>query len=75
MEQRKNYLYQQGDNPIKASQGESKYHLGAASPILSQGDLMGSVLLLLEEHDKPLGQSEQGLTKAIAGFLGKQMES
>ena len=30
---------------------------------------------LLEEHDKPLGQSEQGLTKAIAGFLGKQMES
>ena len=75
MEQRKNYLYQQGDNPIKASQGESKYHLGAASPILSQGDLMGSVLLLLEENDKPLGQSEQGLTKAIAGFLGKQMES
>ena len=75
MEQRKNYLYQQGDNPIKASQGESKYHLGAASPILSQGDLMGCVLLLLEVHDKPLGQSEQGLTKAIAGFLGKQMES
>ena len=75
MEQRKNYLYQQGDNPIKAAQGESKYHLGAASPILSQGNLTGSVLLLLEEHDKPLGQSEQGLTKAIAGFLGKQMES
>ena len=75
MEQRKNYLYQQGDKPILASQGESKYHLGAASPILSQGDLMGSVLLLLEEHDTPLGQSEQDLTKAIAGFLGKQMES
>ena len=75
MEQRKNYLYQQGDKPILASQGESTYHLGAASPILSQGDLMGSVLLLLEEHDTPLGQSEQDLTKAIAGFLGKQMES
>ena len=75
MEQRKNYLYQQGDKPILASQGESKYHLGAASPILSQGDLMGSVLLLLEEHDTPQAQSEQDLTKAIAGFLGKQMES
>ena len=51
MEQRKNYLYQAGENPIPASRGEEKYHLGAASPILSQGDLMGSVLLLLGENE------------------------
>ena len=75
MEQRKNYLYQSGDSPIPASQGEDKYHLGAASPILSQGDLMGSVLLLLGEQDKPLGISDQNLTKTVAGFLGRQMES
>ncbi len=75
MEQRKNYLYQSGDSPIPASQGEEKYHLGAASPILSQGDLMGSVLLLLGEQDKPLGISDQNLTKTVAGFLGRQMES
>ena len=75
MEQRKNYLYQAGENPIPASRGEEKYHLGAASPILSQGDLMGSVLLLLAENDKPLGLSDQNLTKTVAGFLGRQMES
>ena len=75
MEQRKNYLYQMGDSPIPASRGEERYHLGAASPILSQGDLMGSVLLLLGENDKPLGMSDQNLTKTVAGFLGKQMES
>ena len=75
MEQRKNYLYQVGENPIPASRGEEKYHLGAASPILSQGDLMGSVLLLLGENDKPLGLSDQNLTKTVAGFLGRQMES
>ena len=75
MEQRKNYLYQAGENPIPASRGEEKYHLGAASPILSQGDLMGSVLLLLGENDKPLGLSDQNLTKTVAGFLGRQMES
>ena len=75
MEQRKNYLYQAGEHPIPASQGEEKYHLGAASPILSQGDLMGSVLLLLGENDKPLGISDQNLTKTVAGFLGRQMES
>ena len=46
MEQRKNYLYKNGDAPILAADGEEKYHLGAAAPILSQGDLMGCVLLL-----------------------------
>ena len=75
MEQRKNYLYKSGESPIQAAQGEERYHLGAASPILSQGDLMGSVLLLLGENDQPLLPSDQNLTRAVAGFLGKQMES
>ena len=52
-----------------------QYHLGAAAPILSQGDLMGSVLLLLSEGDSPLQEADQGLAKTVAGFLGKQMES
>ena len=75
MEQRKQYLYQSGDAPIRAAEGAEKYHLGAASPILSQGDLMGAVLLILGENDQPLSESDQNLTKAIAGFLGKQMEN
>ena len=75
MEQRKNYLFKSGDNPIQPAEGEEKYHLGAAAPILSQGDLMGSVLLLLGENDSPLQEADQGLVKTAAGFLGKQMES
>ena len=75
MEQRRHYLYKSGDTPIRAAAGEDKYHLGAASPILSQGDLMGAVLLLLEEDDQPLQPADQGLAKTAAGFLGKQMES
>ena len=75
MEQRKNYLFQTGDTPIPAAEGQEKYHLGAASPILSQGDLMGCVLLLLGEGDKPLQEADQSLVKTVAGFLGKQMES
>ena len=50
-------------------------HLGAVSPILSQGDLMGAVLLLLGENDTPLQEADQGLAKTAAGFLGRQMES
>ena len=75
MEQRHNYLFRQGDHPIFAADGAEKYHLGAAAPILSQGDLMGCVMLLLGEEDSPLQESDQSLTKLAAGFLGRQMES
>ncbi len=75
MEQRKNYRYQSGEAQIRAAEGADKYHLGAASPILSQGDLMGCVMLLLGENDKPLQEADQGLVQTVAGFLGKQMES
>ena len=75
MEQRCNYLFKPGQAPLRAAEGTDKYHLGAASPILSQGDLMGCVLLLLGENDDPLKESDQMLAKTAAGFLGKQMES
>ena len=75
MEQRKNYLYKAGDVPIFAADGAEKYHLGAAAPILSQGDLMGCVMLLLGDGDGPLAESDQDLAKTAAGFLGLQMES
>ncbi len=75
MEQRRNYLFRNGDTPIYAADGAEKYRLGAASPILSQGDLMGCVMLLLDEGDSPLQEADQGLARIAAGFLGKQMES
>ena len=75
MENRKNYRYMPGDTPIRAAEGSDKYHLGVAAPILSQGDLMGCVMLLLGENDGPLEESDQKLAQTVAGFLGKQMES
>ena len=75
MEQRRNYLFRAGDTPIFAADGEDKYRLGAAAPILSQGDLMGCVMLLLDEEAGPLQEADQCLARTAAGFLGKQMES
>ena len=74
MKQRKNYLHHQGEPRIAVSEDAGKYHLGAAAPILSQGDLMGCVMLLLEEKDRALGEQDQSLARTAAGFLGKQME-
>ena len=75
MEQRRNYLFHPGDTPVFAADGEEKYRLGAASPILSQGDLMGCVMLLLGENDGPLAEGDQSVAKTAAGFLGRQLES
>ena len=75
MEQRRHYRYQPGESMIRASEGTDKYHLGVAAPILSQGDLMGCVMLLMNEGDMPFQEADQGLAKTAAGFLGKQMES
>ena len=75
MEARKNYLYASGESRIQAAEGAEKYHLGAAAPILSQGDLMGCVMLLLGEGDAPLTEQDRRLAQTAASFLGKQMEN
>ena len=73
MQQRKNYRYMPGDTMLKATESSDKYHLGVAAPILCQGDLMGCVMLLMEENDAPLAEADQQLAQTVAGFLGKQM--
>jgi AbrB family transcriptional regulator (stage V sporulation protein T) len=75
MDQRRNYRYQSGETLIRATEGSDKYHLGVAAPILSQGDLMGCVMLLLGEDHTPLQEHDQKLVQTVAGFLGKQMEN
>ena len=75
LEQRKTYLYQSGESHIRVCDTVDRYHLGVATPILSEGDLMGGVLILLEEKDMPLTEPEQKLVQTVAGFLGRQMEN
>ena len=75
MEQRRSYRYQPGEMKVPAARGLEKYHLGVAAPILCQGDLMGCVMLLMEEEDTPLAVEDQRLAQTVAGFLGRHMES
>ena len=75
MEGRKSYRYQVGQTKLRATEESDKYHLGVAAPILSQGDLMGCVMLLMNEEDNPLAEADQKLAQTVAGFLGRQMES
>ena len=75
MEQRKSYRYRAGEARLRPVEAVDRYHLGVAAPIIAEGDLMGCVMLLLQENDKPLAESDQYLAQTAAGFLGRQMEN
>ena len=50
------------------------YYALVQSPIISSGDVCGSVMFLQnKESDRP-GDAEQKLIQAAASYLGKQME-
>lgn len=75
MEQRKFYRYQSGEKQLFPTDSSDKYHLGVAVPILSQGDLIGSVMLLMDESSPTPEESDLKLAQTIAAFLGRQMET
>lgn len=75
MARRKCYRYTPGSMKLQATDGTARYHLGIAAPIVSQGDLMGCVMLLMDEHEQAPAESDQRLAQTVAGFLAKQMEN
>jgi len=70
-------IYQrQGDLPgLPVTDGSDKLITAVAAPILSEGDLLGAVLLIGQEPAPQTGETEYKLAQTIAAFLGKHMES
>ena len=67
IENRRNFTVGDGQ-PLQPIEGV------AYSPIISSGDVCGSVMFLQnKESDRP-GDAEQKLIQAAASYLGKQME-
>lgn len=44
------------------------------TPIICEGDVIGSVILLENDGKSKMGEVEQKLALSAAGFLGRQME-
>ena len=51
-----------------------EYVQEAICPIISEGDVIGSVILLNNDSKKKMGEVEQKLIQSASGFLGRQME-
>ena len=75
MEQRKSYRYAPGGQPVPVVDGSDHHTVGVAAPILAEGDVLGSVVLVTQADEPPLSEDDQKLAQTIASFLGRQMES
>lgn len=52
-----------------------EYHSQVVSPIICEGDVIGSVVITTKENRTRLGETEAKIADSAAGFLGRQMES
>ncbi|MEA4966461.1 MAG: stage V sporulation T C-terminal domain-containing protein [Oscillospiraceae bacterium] len=75
MDLRKIYRYLPGSAKYRASEASEQYFLGVASPILADGDILGCVMILMDETGQPIDEADQKVAQIAAGFLGRQMES
>lgn len=72
---RKIYQRQNGGVNIPVCDSTDKLVVFVAAPILSEGDLLGSVLMVGQDSTIPTGDAEYKLAQTIAAFLGRHMES
>lgn len=75
METRGLYSAESGYCTVPLAEGEDRWCLSVAAPILSHGDVLGCVAFLQQKGGKPAGETAEKLAAAVSGFLGKQMEA
>ncbi len=75
LEARKVYRLERGGADVPVTDGDEKYRVAVAAPILAEGDLLGCVVFVSPVGAPLPGEVELKLAGTVAGFLGKQMES
>ena len=69
-------IYQRAEGQqLPVVEGSDRYLTAVAAPILSEGDLLGLVILAGQEPMIAVGDTEYKLAQTIAAFLGRHMES
>ena len=53
---------------------QNKYNAQIICPIVSDGDVIGSVILLSKDSNTKMGETELKVVQSAAGFLSSQME-
>ncbi len=75
MEKKIIFAVEAGENAgVPVVDGSEKYFAGVVAPIVSEGDTIGSVMMVSDKENMPVGEVEKKLCQSAAGFLGKHME-
>ena len=53
---------------------ERKFNSQVIYPIISQGDVIGSIILMSKDSNKKMNETELKVAQSAAGFLSSQME-
>lgn len=75
MEARQIYQHPKDADPIPICEDSDEFFIETAAPILSEGDVLGSVVFSGTKENLSSDEIEVKLAQTIAGFLGKHMES
>ena len=61
--------------PVTQNEGRERiYNSQVIYPIISDGDVIGSVILISKEPNKKMGEAEDKVAQSAAGFLGNHLE-
>ncbi len=75
MEGRRAYRGEPGGKGVPITDRDDSPRVAVAVPILSEGDVLGCVVFSERADGTRAGDGELKMASAVAGFLGKQMES
>ena len=73
MESRQIYQHKVGEIGVPLCAEEGRFFLDTVAPILSEGDVLGSVVFTSPEENLTGGEVEYKLAQSIAVFLGKHI--
>ncbi len=61
--------------PVTKNEGRERiYNSQVIYPIISDGDVIGSVILMAKEPSKKMGEAEDKVAQSAAGFLGNHLD-
>ena len=61
--------------PVTEGEGKQRiYNSQVIYPIISDGDVIGSVILIAKDASKTMGEPEYKVAQSAAGFLGSHLE-
>ena len=75
LEDRKPYIYKVGERRIQIAEEQEKLHAAVCAPINVDGDIIGSIIILIDDMGAQPSESDIKLVTTSAQLLAKQLEA